>query len=64
METFNKNEVIYSLELKPNCSYVILWGKVSVVDDKTKASAVYEQGETLHEEHLLEFRRYEMSFIN
>jgi|JI6StandDraft_1071083.scaffolds.fasta_scaffold00581_9 hypothetical protein len=45
---FEKNEIIYSREKRPVSSYIILWGKVSLVDTPTKSQTAYEPGETLH----------------
>lgn len=61
---FEKQELIYSKDKRPSSSYIIFWGKVSLVDNQTKSQTAYEMGETLHEDYLLEYRRYELKTLH
>jgi hypothetical protein len=37
----DRQEIIFSKEKRPISSYIILWGKVAIVDNETKAQNIY-----------------------
>lgn len=41
---YDKGDVVYSPDKRPTSSYIILWGKVSLVDMQSKNQTTYETG--------------------
>lgn len=36
MQIVDRNDMIYSPDRRPNSSYIILWGKVALIDELSK----------------------------
>jgi hypothetical protein len=38
-------------------SYIVLWGKIAIVDIETTVKNIYEAGDTFHEEYFLQYSK-------